>query len=981
MKQLLFIIFIIACCTTAHAQLYLMDVQHKNASVTTLPTDAIQKITFVPGSAVMNVQHKNGTNTAIQSEDIRNITFSATSAAYTITATAGANGGISPSGTVNVNYGADTTFTFTPNTGYHVDSVIVDGLFVGSFVSYLFPNVTANHTIRVVFAINTYTLTVTQGSNGTISPGTSIVNNGENQQFTITPNTGYHIDSVIVDNEKVDSTTSYTFVNVTANHTIRAVFKINTYTITASSGNNGNINPSGAVNVNYGADTTFTFTPNTGYHVDSVFVDGLFVGSLVGYTFYNVTATHTISVKFKINSFTITSSANGEGTISPSGNTSVQYDDTLRFTATPNSSCYKLSKIMLDGDSVASSSPYTLRNISANHSVAAYFVQKTFSVTETHGANGSVTPSGTTTVNCSDSLVYTISPGTGYRVAVVMIDGETSVGSVTSYTFRNITANHSINATFSIVQFTITASAGNNGTITPSGNVTVNYNGSQTFTITANANYKIDSVLIDGNNIDTTSSYTFSNVTSEHTIRVTFKEKNNLPVANAGSDSVEKNRTKTITLTGNDVDANDTTLTFILDAQPTHGDFQGNIISVNGTTAQVMYRPDNNYVGVDSFSFYVRDGSNARSTSATVTLTVFAIIDSNKYRSFSQSDWDVPLVKIPKKGVRPMPTAGNVLDTIFITGPFKKLKEKTNPNYPGGVVLGVVQTVKDSIKKYGWIRYIGKSGDVQKGLVQTASPSGFDKIQGKPFVKELKNPKTDKYSNQLAGELLALKANIAMSDDMISNAGFGELIFFNTSEQDTFINEYQKLVIQGRTLRKIASMVDTMLTYYKRYYTLTAPESYNDMAVTLRDINAEFQSAIDTVSVKPLKLKDVVRIDNTPKGLLRRSAKTEAEPISLENSPTLPEEILLLQNYPNPFNPTTNLQFTIADFGLVTLKVYDVLGQEVATLIHSREMDEGMYEVQFDANGLTSGVYFYRLSVSQNGIVRNSETRKLLLMK
>jgi hypothetical protein len=60
----------------------------------------------------------------------------------------------------------------------------------------------------------------------------------------------------------------------------------------------------------------------------------------------------------------------------------------------------------------------------------------------------------------------------------------------------------------------------------------------------------------------------------------------------------------------------------------------------------------------------------------------------------------------------------------------------------------------------------------------------------------------------------------------------------------------------------------------------------------------------------------------------------------------------------------------------VSLKIYNILGQEVATLIHSREMDEGMYEVPFDANGLSSGVYFYRLQAGEF-----SATKKLLLMK
>ena len=76
--------------------------------------------------------------------------------------------------------------------------------------------------------------------------------------------------AVLVDAASVGAVTTYTFNNVTANHTISASFAINAYTITASAGADGNIDPTGAVTVNYGASQTFTITPNTGYHVADV---------------------------------------------------------------------------------------------------------------------------------------------------------------------------------------------------------------------------------------------------------------------------------------------------------------------------------------------------------------------------------------------------------------------------------------------------------------------------------------------------------------------------------------------------------------------------------------------------------------------------------------------------------------------------------------------------------------------------------------
>ena len=95
----------------------------------------------------------------------------------------------------------------------------------------------------------------------------------------------------------------------------------------------------------------------------------------------------------------------------------------------------------------------------------------------------------------------------------------------------------------------------------------------------------------------------------------------------------------------------------------------------------------------------------------------------------------------------------------------------------------------------------------------------------------------------------------------------------------------------------------------------------------------------------------------------------------------IPSKYDLAQNYPNPFNPVTNLEFGIpalrgeSKFGFVTLKVYDMLGKEVATLVNEK-LNPGTFRVEFDADNLTSGVYFYRLTTESF-----SDTKRMMLVK
>jgi hypothetical protein len=103
----------------------------------------------------------------------------------------------------------------------------------------------------------------------------------------------------------------------------------------------------------------------------------------------------------------------------------------------------------------------------------------------------------------------------------------------------------------------------------------------------------------------------------------------------------------------------------------------------------------------------------------------------------------------------------------------------------------------------------------------------------------------------------------------------------------------------------------------------------------------------------------------------------------------LPSGFELSQNYPNPFNPSTNIEFRIADNGFVTLKVYDILGNEIATLVNE-EKQPGVYKVEFNSSSIknlpSSGIYFYQLLVSKfQSKDRKSgnfvETRKMILIK
>ena len=191
--------------------------------------------------------------------------------------------------------------------------------------------------------------------------------------FSITPDPHYHIADVLVDDVSVGAVSSYQFQNVTASHALSAVFAPDTYSVTPSSGAHGSISPGTAQSVTYGDDKTFTITPDTGYAVNAVKVDGVSVGAVTSYTFTGVSSPHTISASFSVAQLSVTPSAGSGGSITPGMAQVVSYGgDSPTFTITPQPD-YHIADVLVDDVSVGAVSTYKFTGVTAGHTISASF--------------------------------------------------------------------------------------------------------------------------------------------------------------------------------------------------------------------------------------------------------------------------------------------------------------------------------------------------------------------------------------------------------------------------------------------------------------------------------------------------------------------------------------------------------------------------------------------------------------------------------
>ena len=145
-----------------------------------------------------------------------------------------------------------------------------------------------------------------------------------------------------------------------------------------------------------------------------------------------------------------------------------------------------------------------------------------YTITASSAEGGTIAPEGNIIAYENCSKVFTITAEDGYRISDVLVDGN-SVGIVSNYAFTDVNENHTIYAEFAVAPYKITATAGDGGSISPAGTLSVSSGSQHTYEIIHSKGYAVLDVLVDGVSVGAVSSYTFTSVNSNHTITVSFK--------------------------------------------------------------------------------------------------------------------------------------------------------------------------------------------------------------------------------------------------------------------------------------------------------------------------------------------------------------------------------------------------------------------------------------------------------------------------
>ena len=410
---------------------------------------------------------------------------------------------------------------------------------------------------------NYVAVTASAGEGGTITPaGQTLVKKGTSKTFDIAPAQGYEIVNVNVDGTDLGPISYYTFQRVGVDHTISATFQKaqqsgDTVTLTTTASDGGTVAPAGQTTYVSGQAVDVTFTPDQGYQLASVKVNGRTASVTGNVLTLTMDQSYAVSAVFeKIpdvptvmfeNDF---ESVTGDSFpfhgwtlkgVNPNGYTWKQ-DTYYNWKSLGNDTKHAYISDDWHGGPQDEWLISPSVNLSGTRDGVLYFdyaygiygiKNKTFTATVEASTDGGQT--WTPIWNFQDS--YTGQETSGYALAgsaEVKVPAQYAVDGV-QFAFRYVNTTHDTaplavdNVKLMAVEdgpvaqkYTITATAGEGGSITPAGEVSVKEGASQTFTITASEGYAIADVLVDGQSVGAVDSYTFENVTANHTIAAVF---------------------------------------------------------------------------------------------------------------------------------------------------------------------------------------------------------------------------------------------------------------------------------------------------------------------------------------------------------------------------------------------------------------------------------------------------------------------------
>ena len=469
--------------------------------------------------------------------------------------------------TFDVSEGSNVILGIASDLGFELTSLLVNGNDVKKYIidgKYTISDFSGNTTVMATFSKRIFTLSIEAVGNGTVSFETNNVTNttqifsveyGTTATVSITPDNGYQTASVTLNGTNVTSNISnntYTLPEINGNNTLKVTFEaipVITYKLTIQSSTGGGVSYNGATVsgttrdffVNEGSSVTLGITPNMGFELERLCVNGNDITHEVSsnsFTVENISQNTTVEAQFRKKTFSLNISASGNGQVIYGSSVinneamtfTVEYDNSASIVIMPDNG-YQLAQLTLNGNDVTAAvtnNVYTIANITSAQTVNVVFEQipaKTHTLILDVGSGGTVSFNGVDvsnssrdfTVNEGTSKTLIIKPNVGYRLKTLLVNNNDMTVSVVdnTYVINDIIEDITVKVEFEAIpiqKYNIEISVSTGGQVEVNGvsvsnesrTFTIDEGASLTLYILADTQYKLEKLTVD--NLDMISS-------------------------------------------------------------------------------------------------------------------------------------------------------------------------------------------------------------------------------------------------------------------------------------------------------------------------------------------------------------------------------------------------------------------------------------------------------------------------------------------
>ena len=428
------------------------------------------------------------------------------------------SGGTAEYYTNTVPAGTNVILTCTPQEGYVVDSVKINGVDNGTNTTFSMP--ARDTEVYVSFAQKGYDIKLITDSNGKAFLNKTSANAGDKITVTATPNDGYVVDQIIVNDVPLKSGV-YEFTMGAGDTTVEVTFKKAAYSVTVSVPNGGGTASANVTSAQQGQKITISYKASTGYTLDKITLNG---NAISGTTFDMPAGAAKVAVYFKRIQYTITATCSAGGTVTCSP-TSAGVGETITIKPISETG-YTVESVKVNDEEI---NGLTFDMPAKNTTVYVSFVRGGYPVNLTVGPNGDATVSKKT-AGYGDKITITAEPATGYVLDTITVDGVALDPGATEFTMGAAETN--VKVTFKKASYSINVSVSNGGGTAYASVSKAGYGDTVKVTCNANSGYEFDKITVNG---DEKSGTSFTMPAETANVVVYFKKIQYTVTANCSS--------------------------------------------------------------------------------------------------------------------------------------------------------------------------------------------------------------------------------------------------------------------------------------------------------------------------------------------------------------------------------------------------------------------------------------------------------------